>query len=88
MGCAVGCRHGSDLVLLWLWHRPAAVFLIRPLGWEPPYAVGVAIKTKKKKKLNTIDERKWRMTANVYRVSIEDNENILKLTVITGAKNF
>ena len=42
---------GSDLVLLLLWHRPAATALIRPLAWEPPYAVGVALrKTKKKKK--------------------------------------
>ena len=22
--CGVGCRHISDLVLLWLWYRPAA----------------------------------------------------------------
>ena len=22
--CGVGCRHGLDLALLWLWHRPAA----------------------------------------------------------------
>ena len=22
MTCGVGCRHGSDLVLLWLWHWP------------------------------------------------------------------
>ena len=27
-GYGVGCRHGSDLVLLWLWHRPAATALI------------------------------------------------------------
>ena len=26
----MGCRHGSDLVFLWLWHRPAAVTPIRP----------------------------------------------------------
>ena len=24
----VGCRHGSDLALLWLWCRPAAIVLI------------------------------------------------------------
>ena len=22
--CGIGCRHGSDLALLWLWCRPAA----------------------------------------------------------------
>ena len=54
MSCGVGCRHGSDPVLLWLWLwlwcRPAAVALIRPLVWEPPYAAGAALKKKKKKK--------------------------------------
>ena len=30
----------KDPVLLWLWCRPAAVALIRPLAWEPPYAMG------------------------------------------------
>ena len=53
MSCGVGHRHSSDLVLLWLWRRPAATILIKPLAWEPSYAMGVALKrqkTKKKKK--------------------------------------
>ena len=50
MSCGVGCRWGSDPVLLWLWCRPAAMALIRPLGWELPYAAGVALKRQKKKK--------------------------------------
>ena len=32
----MGCRWGSDPELLWLWRRPAAIALIRPLDWEPP----------------------------------------------------
>ena len=44
MSYGVGCRRGSDPALLWLWHRPVATALIRPLAWEPPYAVGVALK--------------------------------------------
>ena len=40
----------KDLALLWLWCRPAAVAPTGPLAWEPPYAVGVALKRKKKKK--------------------------------------
>ena len=36
--------------MLWLWRRPAAVALIGPLAWEPPYAMGTAQKNKKKKK--------------------------------------
>ena len=42
MSCGVGCRHGSDPALLWLWRRPVATALIRPLAWEPPYAAGAA----------------------------------------------
>ena len=45
MSCGVGHRHGSDLALLWLWCKPAAVAPIRPLAWEIPYAVGVALNT-------------------------------------------
>ena len=44
MSCDVGHRCGSDLVLLWLWYRLGAAALIQPLAWEPPYAVGVALK--------------------------------------------
>ena len=40
----------KDLALLWLWRRPAAVALIRPLAWEPPYASGAALERQKKKK--------------------------------------
>ena len=50
MSCAVGHRRVSDLALLWLWHRLAATALIQPLAWEPPCAVGVALKSQKKKK--------------------------------------
>ena len=50
MSCGVGRRRGSEPVLLWLWHRPAAVALIKPLAWEPPYAVGTALKKTKDKK--------------------------------------
>ena len=40
----------KDPVLLWLWFRPAAMALIWLLAWESPYATGVALKSKKKKK--------------------------------------
>ena len=39
-------RSRSDLVLLWLWCRLAAVAPIGSLAWEPPYASGAAIKKK------------------------------------------
>ena len=50
MSCGVGLRPGLDPKLLWLWHRPVATASIRPLAREPPYAMGVALKIKKKKK--------------------------------------
>ena len=48
--CGVGRRLGLDPTWLWLWCRPAAVALIRPLAWETPYAVGAALKKKPKKR--------------------------------------
>ena len=51
MSCRVGHRRDSDPVWLWLWHRPAAAALIRPLVWESPHASGTALKSKKKKKV-------------------------------------
>ena len=36
-----------DPVLLWLWGRPGAAALIRPLAWELPYATGAAPKRQK-----------------------------------------
>ena len=49
MSCDGGQRQGLDLA--WLWRRLAAVALIRPLAWEPPYAAGAALKKKAKKKI-------------------------------------
>ena len=43
----VGCRHGLDPSLMWLWRRLAATALIRPLAWEPPYAAGSALEKAK-----------------------------------------
>ena len=37
-------------MLLWLWRRLAAVAPTGLLAWEPPYAMGAALKSKKKKK--------------------------------------
>ena len=74
MSCGVGPRHGSDPTLLWLWRGLATTALIRPLGWEPSYAPGVALKRqktkKKKKKFNTIGNGEnccnWEFTLSPY----------------------
>ena len=65
MSCGVGCRHGSDPALLWLWCRLAATALIQPLVWKPPCAVGAALeKTKKKDKKIKIKKERKRSIAN------------------------
>ena len=50
MNYSVSGRHGSDPVLLWC--RLTATALIQPLAWEPPYAVGVALKIKINKQID------------------------------------
>ena len=47
MNCGVGCGHGLDLALLWLWCRPEATALILPLAQELPYGMGVVLKRPK-----------------------------------------
>jgi len=77
VNCGVGHTCGSDLALLWLWCRLAATAPIRPLAWEPPYAVGAALKrqkTKKKQEKLLLSERhcqenektNQRLRANIY----------------------
>ena len=58
MSYGVGHRCGLDPELLWLWCRLAAVALIRPLAWEPPYAAGVVLKSGEKIKLKSIKPKK------------------------------
>ena len=53
MSCGVACRCGSDLV--WLWRRLAATALIQPVPWEPPYAVGSALKIDKQENKIKLD---------------------------------
>ena len=50
MSRGVGCRHSLDPVLLRLWCRLVSAAPIRPLAWEPPYAVGVAQEMAKRQK--------------------------------------
>ena len=50
MSCGAGHRHGLDPMLLWLWHRLAAVAPTGPLPWESPYPSGAALKSRKFKK--------------------------------------
>ena len=55
MSCGVGRRHGLDPALLWLRCRPVATAPIRPLAWETPYAVSVALEKTDKKKEGSVE---------------------------------
>ena len=47
LSCGAGGRCSWDPALLWLWRRPDTAVQLWLLGWEPPYATGVALKNKK-----------------------------------------
>ena len=61
MSCGVGCRGSLEplWLWLWLWCRSAAVALLQPLAWEPPYATGATIKKKRQKINKSKKERAW-----------------------------
>ena len=60
----IGCRCGSDPVLLWLWCRQAAAALIRPLA-------GVALKTNKKKALSQMNLISLTLSRSQDHLSVE-----------------
>ena len=66
ISCGVGHRWGSDLALPCLQWRPVDTALIQPLAWECLYAMGTALKKKKKTK-------KW-ILKGVYYVYISRYE--------------
>jgi len=76
--CGVGCRCGSDPALLWLWCRPVATALIRPLACEPPYAVGAVLEKAKRQKRKENSEltssHRHTKTATAYRAMILNSD--------------
>ena len=80
MSRGVGHRCSSDLMLLWVWCRPAALVLSRSLAWEPPYAAGTALKSKTKQN-KTETTSTWRlntMLLNNQWITEEIKEEIKK----------
>ena len=62
MSCGVGHRRSLELELLWLWCRLAATAPIRPLVWEPLYAVGAAQEKAKRQKKKKSKKQKTQKT--------------------------
>ena len=68
MSCGVGCRSSSDPALLW--REPAATSLIRPLAWEPPYAMWSGPrKGKNTKKKNKKTRGRLKNISDYYKTS-------------------
>ena len=67
MSWGAGRRHGLDPMWLWLWCGLATTALIRPLAWERPYAVGVALKGQKERKEGNFGGKRGK--GQTYRVS-------------------
>ena len=64
-----------------LWYRPAATAPIQPLAWEPPYAMGAALKwhPPPKKKLDT--QRKKKIRRGILLCASEDSEPMTQLAL-------
>ena len=76
MSCGVGCRRGSDPMLLWLWRRPVDTAPIGPLAWEPPNAAGAALEMAKKKKKKKDGKIMWK--PNSFAISRYLWENFMR----------
>ena len=77
MSCGIGRRHGLEPALLWLWWRPVATDLIGPLAWEPPYAMGAALKEKDKKQKKTTKYQK--QTISIFSIDLHFHFDHLEL---------
>ena len=64
MSCGVGRRCSLDLVLPWLWCRPAAIVPVQPLAWELLYATVVALNKKKRKEKKDYQEFSFSVLMN------------------------
>ena len=85
MSHGVGHRCSSDLALLWLWHRLAAVAPIRLLAWEPPYAADVALKRQKKKKKKKKNEWGISMVEKIsHSRSVISRSELIARGAVTG----
>ena len=49
VSCGIGHRQDSNLMLLWLWCRPAPVAPVQPQAWELLCDLGVALKKEEKR---------------------------------------
>ena len=82
MNYGSGCRCGSDLALLWLWRRSAAIALIQPLAWELRYALRGALK--RQTNINNNNPPKYAVSQISMKIKLTERNQveILKLKII------
>ena len=64
MSWGVGHRGGSNP--MWLWRGREAVAPIGPLLWQPPYAPGAALKSKKTKRKKKRERKGYYRKTKVF----------------------
>ena len=81
MSCGVGRRWGSDPALQWLWRRLVATAPIRPLPWEPPYAMGVALEKSKEKRKRKLKINKFKVPSwwDVVSLKAEKADSLISI---------
>ena len=72
MNCGVGYRHSLDLMLLWLWHRPVATALSRPLALKPPHAMCAALENTKRQKQKFGNPMFWEVARWSDEISVSE----------------
>ena len=80
MSYGVVCRCDLDPALLCLWRRPVAPALIRLLVWEPPHAMGAALK---KDKATVIYKIKLEFYIYIYFIILSLPQTLLEQLEIT-----
>ena len=83
MSCGVRHRRGLDLVLPWLWCRPAAITPIGPLAWEPPYATYLALKSH----THTQKKKIWYTYTMEYYSAIKKEQNNIICSNMDGMRD-
>ena len=86
MSYSVDHRLGSDLALLWLWCRLAAVAPMGLLAREHPYAAVAVLKSKNKTRKGISDvSKKWQNTLGEERVKYVEIMEGLQLWLMVSA---
>ena len=66
MNCGVGCRRGSDTVLLWMWCRPVATAPIRPQPGNLHMMQEAALEKAKRQKKQNKTKKKPMSIISIY----------------------